>query len=253
VSPITIAFIVFACIYGGALLGMFLCTVLPEHHLSEESKDVVKLVTGLIATLAALVLGLLIASAKGSFDSVNDGLRQSAAKIISLDRTLAQYGPETKDLRELLRKSYAARIEQLFSSDRSRRLTLDTPQATAVFEGFEQGIRTLSPQSDAQRGLQSRALEISNAVAQARWVVLEEGENTIPTPFLVVLVLWLAVMFASFGLFAPRNAIAVAVLCLGALSLSAAIFLIEELNNPLGGFITISRTPMDTALRQLGQ
>lgn len=239
--------------FGGALLGMFLRTVLPEQHLSDASKDVVKLVTGLIATLAALVLGLLVASAKGSFDMANEGFRQSAAKIILLDRALAQYGPETKDHREFLRSSFAARVDQLFPKDQSRRSTLNSPQATAAMEGFQQRLRALSPQNDAQRSLQSRAVDLSDAVAQERWVGIVHQDSTIPAPFLVVLVFWLAAMFAAFGLFAPRNAIAVVVLFLGALSLAAAIFLIEELNSPLGGFMTISRAPLDTALGHLGQ
>jgi len=251
-SPIALAFVVLACVFGGALFGMFLSTVLPEHHLSEASKDVVKLVTGLIATLAALVLGLLVASSKSAFDTANEGFRQSAAKVILLDRTLAQYGPETKDVREMLRKGFSARIDQLFPKAGSQHSALGAAQGTAAIEGFAQKLRALSPQTDAQRSLQSRAVEIMDSVAQARWMEIEEEENAIPTPFLVVLVLWLAVMFASFGLFAPRNAIAVTALFLGALSLSGAIFLIEELNNPLGGFISISRAPMDRALGFLG-
>jgi hypothetical protein len=253
VSPIAVGLIVLVCVFGGALLGMFLQSILPEHHLNEASKDVVKVVTGLIATLAALVLGLLIASAKNSFDTVNEGFRQSAAKIILLDRALAQYGPETKDVRELLRRSFAARVEQLFPKEQSRSTTLKSSQATTAIEGFQQKLRALAPQNDAQRSLQSRALDLSDAVAQARWVGIEHEDNTIPVSFLVVLVFWLAAMFAGFGLFAPRNTIAVTVLFLGALSLSAAIFLIEELNNPLEGFITVLRAPLDTALAQLGQ
>jgi hypothetical protein len=252
-SPIAISLIVLICVFGGALLGMFLRTILPEHHLSDESKDVVKLVTGLIATLAALVLGLLVGSAKSSFDSVNDGFRQSAARIILLDRTLAQYGPETKDLRESIRKSFAVRLDRLFPREQSQRSTLGAAEGTAAGEGVQQRLRALSPQNDTQRSLQAHALEIADAVVQARWLAIEQEENTIPTPFLVVLVFWLAAMFTSFGLFAPRNAIAIAVLFLGALSLSASIFLIEELNSPLAGFITISSAPMYKALALLGQ
>lgn len=252
-SPIAIGLIVLVCVFGGAVLGMFLQKVLPEHYLNDASKDVVKLVTGLIATLAALVLGLLVASAKNSFDTVNEGFRESAAKIILLDRALAQYGPETKDLRDLLKRGFTARVEQFFPKGLSRTSTLSSPQATAAMEGFQQRLRALPPQSDAQRSLQSRALELSDAVTQARWLGIAHEENAIPTPFLVVLVFWLAVMFASFGLFAPRNAIAIAVLFLGAVSLSAAISLIEELNDPLEGFITISRAPMERALGFLGQ
>ena len=252
-SPTAIGLIVLVCVFGGAVLGMFLQKVLPEHYLNDASRDVVKLVTGLIATLAALVLGLLVASAKNSFDTVNEGFRESAAKIILLDRALAQYGPETKDLRDLLKRGFTARLEQFFPKGQSRTSTLSSPQATAAMEGFQQRLRALSPQNDAQRSLQSRALDLSDAVTQARWLGIAHEENAIPTPFLVVLVFWLAVMFTSFGLFAPRNAIAIAVLFLGAVSLSAAISLIEELNDPLEGFITISRAPMERALGFLGQ
>lgn len=248
-----IALIVLACVFGGAMLGMFVRTVLPEHHLNEASKDVVKVVTGLIATLAALVLGLLIASAKNSFDTVNEGFRQSAARTVLVDRALAQYGPETKDVRDLLRTILIARIEELFPEGRPHGSTLNSAQAAATMEAFQQRLRALAPQNDTQRSLKSRALELTDSVAQTRWLGIEHEDNTIPTPFLIVLVFWLAAMFAGFGLFAPRNAVAIAVLLVGAVSLSAAIFLIEELNHPLGSFITISRTPLDTALANLGK
>jgi ABC-type multidrug transport system fused ATPase/permease subunit len=251
-SPIAIATIVFVCVFAGALLGMFLRTVLPEHHLSDASKDVIKLVVGLIATLAALVLGLLVASAKSSFDTANNGFRESGARLIMLDRALAQYGPETKDLREVLRNTFAGRIDRLFAKEGSERDRLGSDQGTLAIEAFQQTLRALSPQNDAQREHRSRALELSQEVAQARWMQIEQEENTIPAAFLVVLVFWLAVMFASFGLFAPRNAVAIVVLCLGALSLAAAIFLIEELYDPIGGIITISSAPMYNAIGLLG-
>jgi hypothetical protein len=120
-------------------------------------------------------------------------------------------------------------------------------------EGFQQRLRVLSPQNDAQRALQARALELSEAVTQARWLGIEHQDNSIPMPFMVVLVFWLAAMFASFGLFTPRHATAMVVIFLGAVSLSAAIFLIEELNSPLQGFVTISRAPLDLALGFLGR
>jgi hypothetical protein len=153
----------------------------------------------------------------------------------------------------MLRKGFASRIDELVPKDRSRHAALGSAQGTAAVERLEPRLRALSPHDDAQRALQSRALELINAVAQQRWIGIEEEENAIPGPFLVVLVLWLTVMFASFGLFAPRNAMAVAVLFLGALSLSMSIFLIEELNAPLGGLIVISRAPMDRALGFIGQ
>ncbi len=248
-----IALIVFAGVFGGALLGMFLRTVMPEHHLSDDSKDVVKVVTGLVATLSALVLGLLIASAKSSFDTVNDEFRQGAAKVILLDRVLAQYGPEAKAVRDLLRSALAAKVALLFPEDKSKGAGLKALQGAAQVETIEERLRALSPANDAQRSLQSRALQLAADVEEMRWLGLEQAHSSMPTPFVAVLVCWLALMFLGFGLFAPRNAVALGALVVGALSVSTAVFLIEELNDPLGGSITISSAPLRSALANIGK
>src|SRR6202165_2928797 len=104
-NPLLISLLVFAVIFGGALVGMIVRPLLSAHHLHADSKDVVKMATGLIGTLAALVLGLLIASAKSTFDQKTNQVRQMTATIILLDDLLAQYGPEAGALRTLLRQS----------------------------------------------------------------------------------------------------------------------------------------------------
>src|SRR5258706_2839022 len=102
-SSITASLIVFACVFGGALVGVFLRSALPQQHLSAESKDIVRLGMGLVGTMAALVLGLLVASAKGSYDAQSSELTQMSANIVLLDRILAHYGPEAKQTRDMLR------------------------------------------------------------------------------------------------------------------------------------------------------
>ncbi|HSL06232.1 MAG TPA: hypothetical protein VK901_22175 [Nitrospiraceae bacterium] len=148
----------------------------------------VKLAAGLLGTLAALVLGLLIASAKTSFDKVKDEVTQAAVKVVQLDRTLAHYGAETKEARDLLRGAVASVIELLFSGEGSGQAKLDAPERLARIEQIQAKLRELTPRNDAQRALQSRALELSNELAQMRWLLIVEGEGAIPTPFLVVLV-----------------------------------------------------------------
>lgn len=253
VSPIAIAAMVCACVFGAGLLGMSLRRVLPEHHLSDASKDVVRLVTGVVATLSALVLSLMVASAKSSYDATNEAFRQSAAKIVLLDRALAQFGPETRELRERLRQDFATRVEQYFPQGEARGGALDSPQAAVTAESFARSLRALAPVTEDQRELRARALELNDTVSQSRVLAIEHRDNAIPAAFLIVLVAWLCAMFAGFGLFAPRNVVAVCTLLLGALSLSAAIFLIDELNDPFEGLVVIGRAPMDLALRQLGQ
>ena len=166
-----IGWIAFACVFGGALLGMFLRGVLPEHHLSQDSKDVVKLGMGLLGTTAALVLGLLIASAKSSFDTQNTEVKQAAANIVLLDRALAQYGPETKDARDLIRRSVAFRLAVTWPEDGSAPERFDTPETTPTLERIETKIRDLSPQNDGQRWLQSRSLQMASDVQQTRWLL----------------------------------------------------------------------------------
>ena len=160
------ALILFACIFGSTLLGLLLGKFLPDRHLESDSKDIVKLATGLIATLSALVLGLLITSAKESFDSVNNELAQTAVQIVVLDRVLAQYGPEAKDVRAALKSGYSTASAEILSGDESQQAKLDTPAAVARLETIQARLRALSPKDDAQHMLQSRAIAIADAARQ---------------------------------------------------------------------------------------
>jgi hypothetical protein len=246
VSAIYIGLIVLVCVFGGSLLGMFLHTILPEQHLSADSKDVIKLGMGLIATMSALVLALLTNSAKGSFDTQRNELTQMSASIILLDRVLTHYGPETKDARDLLKGTVAAMIDRMWPDEGSGR-----QMEPVSAEAFYDKIQALSPQNDVQRQLQAQAVKISVDIGQARWLLFEQGGRSIPMPFLVLLIFWVTVIFLSFGLFAPRNATVVVTLFLCALSLSGAIFLILELDHPFGGLVQISSAPLRSAITQI--
>ena len=252
-SPLGIGSIVFVCIFGSAMFGFYLRTVLPDHHLSDDSMRVVTLSTALIATLAAVVLGLLISSAKTSFDSISDEITQTASKVMLLDRSLANYGPETKETRDLLHRAFASAIEMIFAEKDSRLAKLAARERLAGMEQFQAKLRELVPRNDAQRSLQSRALELSNELVQMRWLVIAHESDAILPPFLAVLVLWLAIIFVGFGLHTANNSIVLTTLFVCALSVSGAIFLIEELDRPLEGLMQVSSAPLRNALAQLGQ
>ncbi len=246
-----IGWIVMACVFGGVLLGMALRLILPEHHLSADSKDVIKLGMALTATMSALVLALLTNSAKGSYDAQRNEVTQLSANIILLDRVLAHYGPETKEARALVKLSAAGMIDRIWPENRSGLAQL-APN-TAVAEGFFDKIQELSPQNEVQRSLQAQALKTSIDIGQARLLLLEQGGRSIPMPFLALLVFWLTIIFLSFGLFAPPNATVIVTLFLCALSVSGAIFLIMELDRPFGGLIQISAAPLRNAIVHLGK
>jgi hypothetical protein len=249
VSPIVVGWIVLVCVFGGAMLGMTIHTMLPEHHLSSDSKDVIKLGMGLIATMSALVLALLTNSAKGSYDAQRNELVQTAANIILLDRVLAHYGPEAKEARDLLKLSVAAMIGRIWPDDPVANAKLGP--TTAGGELFFDKIQELTPQNDVQRTLQAEAVKMSIDIAQARLLLFEQGGSSIPMPFLVLLIFWVTIIFLSFGLFAPRNATVIATLFLCALSVSGAIFLIMELDRPFGGMIRISSAPLRNAIANI--
>jgi hypothetical protein len=255
-NPTIVGMIVFGCTFGGALLAMWLRTTLPEHHLDKDSRDTVKTSIGLIATMTALVLGLVTASAKSSFDAVDTAVKQTAAELLALDRVLARYGSETRKIRKGLQDTIRARIDIVWPQRSFKPVSLDTLASGAWLvetERFADAIKGLKPQHDSQRALQKRALDLTEALLQARWLVTDETEASIPVPFLVVLLCWLTIIFASFGLVAPRNATVVTVLFVCALSVGSALFLILEMDGPFDGLLKVSPGPLRYALEHLNQ
>jgi hypothetical protein len=248
-SAIAISVVIFVCLFGGALFGVLLRTALPDTHLSVDAKDVMKLGLGLIGTMAALVLGLLIAFTTSSFKARSGELEQMAANIMQLDRVLARYGPEANDARHLLRDAVAGALNRLWPKESSGPASL---QPIAGWVALDNGIRDLSPQNDAQRTLQAEALRTATDLVGTRWLLFEQRGSSIPTPFLFVLGFWLTIIFVCFGLFAPLNATLVVTQFVCALSVSGAIFLILEMDTPLSGFIQNSSAPLRTALANIG-
>ena len=249
-NPIATGFIAFACVFGSALAGLFFRAVLPDEHLSTDSKDVVKLAIALIATMA-LVLGLLIASAKSTYDTRSSQLLQVSADIFLLDRVLAHYGAETNDARAMLQQSVAAAIEQFWPADGSRTTTFD--RRASSIESVYDNVQRLAPQNDVQRSLQNQAATIALDLGRTRVLIFQQLGSSIPVPFLVVLVFWLSIIFASFGLFAPGNGTVIAAFFVCALSVAGAIFLILELDRSFEGLLQVPAAPLRAALAQLGR
>ena len=245
-SALTLSGIIFVLTLGGIFLGTLLRRALPKHHLNSHAKDAVRLGAGLTATIAALVLGLLIAAAKGSFDTQTSQVRQITANLILLDNILAQYGPETRAIREQIRSTIDPFADGLWREKEAG--TTRPVETNAAAERVYLEIHKLSPHDDLQRLLKTRAVQISNDLAQVRFLLFVESENLIAKPFLAVLAFWLMIIFASFSLFSPLNGTVFTCLFLFALSAASAIFLIMELSRPFTGLMMISSAPLRNAL-----
>jgi len=247
-TSIGVALTIFLCLFIGALLGMRLRAVIPQHQLDTETRDLIKLGVGLIGTMSALVLGLLVASTKGAYDTEKSELAQLAGNVILLDRVLAHYGPESADTRAALRTTVEA-MTGIGSGNRLEQLG----QATSVHgEVVFDKLQDLAPHTDRQRDLLAEAKSLTIGLGQTRWLLFAQSGTSISTPFLVIVVFWLTVLYVSFGLFAPRNATAFVTLLISAASVAGAMFLILDLDHPFTGIMQISDTPLRNALKVMG-
>ena len=251
-NALIISLVVFVLVFSGALIGIALRPYLSKSHLSAESKDVVKLTMGLVATMAALVLGLLIASGKASFDEKNSQIKHITAKIILLDNLFQQYGPEGQPVRQLLRKSIEPLFERIWNEDHLQSGKGGPFSVTTSSLTFIQEIERLQPKNDSQRSLQNRAVQTVTEIAQMRLLLFAQAGKSIPIPFLVVLVFWLAAIFASFTLFTPSNAVVIAALLVCALSVAGSIFLILEMDSPFEGLMAMPSASLLKALPPIG-
>jgi Protein of unknown function (DUF4239) len=249
-GSIAVTSVAFGCIFGGAVSGMMLRAVIPPFHLVNDSKDAVRVAMGLVATMTAIVLGMLISSAKNSYDTQSAELTQMAAKIVVMDRLLAHYGPEGEDARGVLRAAAARLIDQMWSNDLA---SLSQVSQFAEANAVVDKIQGLSPKDDKERSIKAAAMSLSVSLAETRWLMYHQRLNSVSMPLLIILVFWLSLIFVGFGLFAPPNATAITALFVSSLSVSGAVFLILNMYSPYEGLIRVSKAPMRAALANLGQ
>jgi hypothetical protein len=250
---VEVGLFVLAILFCGALLGMLISRMLPERHLSSETKALISALMAVIGTLSALVLGLLLATANGSFGVRNQEVMQISANMIRLDRLLRRYGPAADQSREILRQYAAMKTRDLFPEGARSRPNVDDPQTIALIEDVEDRLLALKPGNNSQQWLQTQALHLVNEVATARWALVGQSSTGVPRAFLVILGFWLLIVFVNFGLFAPPNALTIAALFVCAVAVSGAFQLVVDMDAPFQGTVRISSTPMHHALEELSR
>ena len=252
-SSVPIGAIIVAILFGSAMLSMAVARLVPEHHLSPETKNVVSVSMAVVGTLSALVVGLLISTASASFTAKAQEVTQISADVIGLDRVLRRYGPEAEDLRLQLRRYTAAKLHDLFPEGADDQPDLENSATVAILEDLQTKILALKPADDARRFLQTQALQLTGAVLAARWQLGQEDVNKTPLPLMVLVLFWFAIIFASFGLFAPRNAISIVAIFLCSVGIGTAIRMTTELQTPFHGMIRVSSAPLAHALELISR
>lgn len=252
-NSFAIASVVLGGSFGAALLGMALHIKLPDRHLDSDSREVVKLVMGLVATISALVLSLLIASASTSYDRQSSELKALSANIILRDRALESYGPGAKAVRDAYHDVVRQTHDRIWSPNGVRPENLNSVETRKSVKADVELLQRLAPTTDMERMLQSRAMQLSDSISQARLLMFEQLGGSIPWPFLTVLIFWICALFLGFGLFSSPNPTIIVALLVGAVSVACALFLILELNDPYRGFMRISDESLRNAMVQMEQ
>lgn len=240
-----------ACVFASGLFGLRLRRLLPETHLTKDTQDIVRLATGMLSMLTALVLGLLIATAKGYSDTIDREVRGHAAELILLDSTLRDYGAGADAARELLRRYVGRTVQDLWQRPGGSPVGLEDAPAGASLERARRAVLALSPADAGPRWLRDQALQATATLLRQRWQMIEQAGPSVRPVLLAIVVCWIVAIFAGFGLDAPRNATVAAPFLVRALAIGGAVFLILEMDSPLDGLLRIPARPMLDALARM--
>ncbi|HEX7236246.1 MAG TPA: hypothetical protein VF405_04735 [Gammaproteobacteria bacterium] len=245
-SPSAIVAIVFAFLILAVMLGMTMSGRLAEHHLSSESRDTVKLALGLVATLAALLLGLLVSSAKDAFDAEREQVNALAAKVATLDRALALYGAEAAGAQSELRAVIQGAIAQAWATGDGSisNLNFDERRGQNILRAIQQ----LQPTDEAQADVKARATDLAFELIEGRSLLVALAAGGVSVPVLILVVSWLVVILFGFSLLAPRNAVTAVALIVSAAAVCGAVLLLLEFYRPFDGLIRISSDPLLIAI-----
>jgi hypothetical protein len=250
-NAIQISVTAFACTFGGALLGIFLRSVLPKEHLSTNSNTTIKLAMGLVITMTGIVLGMLVSAARTSYNARYNDLITTSADIIMLDRLLTNYGPEAQGARSELRSAIQSILESVWGDTSSLRVELKPSQQ---IEGVYDKVLALSAKTPEQNVAKTQAVSLATQLIRTRWLLLIGSQpDSISTPLLVMVTSWLTAIFVSFGLFAPANPTVISTFLVSAIAVSTATFLIVQMSNPYRGILKLPATPMRAAFAQLAK
>jgi hypothetical protein len=250
-NSIAVSSIVFASIFGSGLVGMAVRRAIPEDYLGSGEKEVARLVTGLMTTMTAIVLGMLVSSAKASYDARTNEVAEISSEVVNIDRMLSRYGTETAGIRAQIRLLVEAGVNRIWPAQAPVNVELKPRDEGEIVVNE---LRLLAPKSDAQAQVKVQVLGLVGELQKTQWLLfLKSKQSALPIPLLLVVVSWLALIFLSFGLFTPPSPTIVVTFVFGALAVSCAVLIILELYTPFRGVLRISSAPILEALSQMGR
>lgn len=243
-DALTLGFIVFAALFGGAAIAIRIAPFLPAHHLSKESQDSVKLGVGMIAAMASLVLGLMTASVSGNFGNASKDVNSYALNLLSLDTDMRHFEPQSCPAQILLADYIRSVLHETWTGALDLPAQHNPANSGQILLELDSMVHLWTPATADDVAVRTNVQNGLRTVLTSRWTVSQDSAAAIPTAFVVVLIAWLALIFISFGLYSPPNMVVIGSLLLCAASIAGALFLISEMSGPFDGLVSISPQPM---------
>jgi hypothetical protein len=242
-------------VFGAGLVGLLLQRVLPEHHTSGGSRDMIAAVAGLLTLLCALVTGLLIWTAYGVYSGQNAQIQALAAKVMQLDLALADFGAEATPLRLQLRDGLAKTIDQVWhASENDSNFAADNfASALQNVRAREKALDALHPTTDEQTRVLGAAKSASDALSQARMQMSFALTAPVSYPLVLTVVGWVVCLFCGFGMTARATMTSTVAMAVGSIAVASAVLLILELSSPYSGIFRASQAPLEQALAVMGK
>ena len=247
-TALEIGLVALAIIFSGAIVGMLFGRLLPAHHMDSDTRTTISVSTAVIGTMSALVIGLMVSSANTSFQARNAAVSRLSADIIQLDGLLRRYGPEAEPVRQALQQYTAMKADDLIPAGGGRLANTDNPASLGALVQVEDLILALKTTDTRQHALVEQANQLVSDIVAARWLLIQQNDSKVPLPFLVMIVMWLTILFVSFGLFTPRNPTAIIVLFLCAFALFGAVKATLDMYTPFGGAVRLSGFPLRVSI-----
>ena len=246
-SAMTFAAFVFIATFLAALAGFRLQKSVPTSFTDDATEGNVKVVLGMLSMLTAVVLGFVTSDSKQSFDKAAGIVSDNAARLVSMDQSLAAFGPAALPIRKQIKQSTEDWIERIKSPLGDADADLGAVERGRQYEAVVTAIAELKPENTAQERAQARATEQAAALQHDRWVLTTERVAQSPTIFLSILLAWFAIEFFIFGLFANRNAVVTMATIFACVTMASSIYLILELEGPMTGQLRIPTRPLERA------
>ena len=249
------ALLVAVAMFAAGLLGFALQRLLPDHHTSGGSRDMIAAVVGLLTLLCALVTGLLIWTAYGVYASQNTQIQGLASKVMQLDLALSDYGPEAIPARAHIRAALGKTIDEVWGGNESDGNFAANNFAAALrnARAREKALAALHPSTDDQKQALAKATSTSDAIAQARMQMSFALSAPVSYPLVLTVVGWVVCLFCGFGLTARATVTSVIALAVGSIAVASAVLLILELSTPYSGLFRASSAPLEQALAVMGK